>query len=431
MAWLLYGQLNTGELIHISEAARGEACGCACPHCGTPVAARKGKIKVHHFAHLGPTCAYLSVYDFLHIDNSVDTTLSLFDWATWKQNDIQKTRIQLQTENEQHGGALKNLVELIDDAREELAIISEPHPNRKQRSKVRQANYEVLQQWDAYRADHNAPIPALKRVRDPESTPYSWLYWRNGRYDVIGTVWPNELWYEENKQKALTPSWLTAGALALLNDYRPLRRKALTAGQHWEAFQAERVRFSRFRLYFLLVELANRPPLFKIGITSRPDLSERIQKIKADLQRYDPINVSVLVESPGYAFLESYFKHKYASQQTKLDKLTEYFRFDDEQLATILHDLHRLSPVIESKQSLRESIRAGMTQTRRQGVHVGRPAGKEADTGFLRKPKSVEVARLMEEHPDWSLREVARQSGIALNTVCKVARLRNSPPAEV
>ena len=429
MAWLLYGQLNTGELLHISEAIRGEACGCACPHCGNPVAAKKGKIKIHHFAHLGPTCAYLSVYDFLHIDSYVDTTLDLFDWATWKQNNIRETGIRLQIDSKQYGRRLSQLIELIDDAREELAIISEPHPNRKQRSKVRQANHEVLQQWDAYRADHNASAPALERIRGPESTPYSWLYWQNGHYDVIGTVWPNELWYEENKQKALTPSWLTAGALALLNDYRPLRRKALTAELHWQAFQAEQIRFGRFRLYFLLVEFANRPPLFKIGITSRPDLSERIQEIKADLQQYDPTIVSVLVELPGYAFLESYFKHKYAPQQTKLGRLTEYFNFDDKQLATILLDLQRLSPVIEPKQSLHELIKAGMAQARRQGVHIGRPAGREADIGFLLKPKSVEVAQLMAEHPDWSLREVARQSGIAINTVCKVARLQSSSTA--
>ena len=380
MAWLLYGQLNTGELLHISEAARGEACQCACSHCGTPVTAKKGKIKIHHFAHLGPTCAYLSVYDFLHIESYVDTSLSLFDWAIWKQEDIRKTRVRLQAKNGQYGNELRQLVERIDNAREELAIISEPHPSRRQRSKVRQTNYNVLQEWDAYRADHNAPVPALKRVRDPESTPYNWLYWRNGRYDIIGTVWPNELWYEGNKRKDLIPSWLTTGALALLNDYWPLRRKALTAELHWEAFQAEQVRFSRFRLYFLLVGLTNRPPLVKIGITSRSDLSERIGEIRRDLQRYEVAEVSVLAELPGYASLETYFKQCYVRQRSKLGKLTEYFNFNDEQVAIILSDLHRLFPVVAQPKSRRELIRSGMAQARQQGTHVGRPKGKEIDS---------------------------------------------------
>ena len=64
-----------------ARPARGDACGCYCPHCQTPLAAKKGKVKVHHFAHLGQTCAYVSVYDFLHIDHFVDTTLGLTQWA--------------------------------------------------------------------------------------------------------------------------------------------------------------------------------------------------------------------------------------------------------------------------------------------------------------------------------------------------------------
>lgn len=47
---LIYA-LKDGELIHISEADRGLACGCRCPACGEMLVARKGPVKVHHFAH--------------------------------------------------------------------------------------------------------------------------------------------------------------------------------------------------------------------------------------------------------------------------------------------------------------------------------------------------------------------------------------------
>ena len=377
MAWLLYGQLADGELLHISEAARGDACGCYCPHCQTPLAAKKGKVKVHHFAHLGQTCAYVSVYDFLHIDHYVDTTLGLTQWANWKQDDMVQTGIRLKADDEQFSQEMAQLLAVINEDREVLAEISQPHPNRKQRSKVRQANFEVLQQWDAYIADHNAPLPDIERVRDLESTSYRALYFiRAGRwgghYTTGRSAWPNELWFEENKTQDWIPGWLAKGGLAILNEYGPLRRKLATAELHREAFEAEKTRFERFHLYFLLIEFENRPPLFKVGITSRVDLRERMREIRQDLHTYSVTNVTVLTELSGHAYLESYFKHKYARQQTRLGKLTEYFAFDEDQIAHILDELTHLSPKGIDRS---RSIKGGMVAARQQGIHVGRPPG--------------------------------------------------------
>ena len=45
-----YG-LRFGELVHISNVSKGLACQCKCVNCGSLLVARKGEIKVHHFAH--------------------------------------------------------------------------------------------------------------------------------------------------------------------------------------------------------------------------------------------------------------------------------------------------------------------------------------------------------------------------------------------
>jgi hypothetical protein len=45
-----YGVRN-GKPVHVSEAQRGLACGCACAQCGRPLVARKGDSRRHHFAH--------------------------------------------------------------------------------------------------------------------------------------------------------------------------------------------------------------------------------------------------------------------------------------------------------------------------------------------------------------------------------------------
>src|SRR5439155_26889683 len=43
--------LKAGAIVHVSEVARGLACGCVCD-CGDALIARKGTHRQHHFAHL-------------------------------------------------------------------------------------------------------------------------------------------------------------------------------------------------------------------------------------------------------------------------------------------------------------------------------------------------------------------------------------------
>jgi hypothetical protein len=47
---LPYG-LKNNELFSIDEVDNGLSCGCVCPACGQKLIARKGTIKIHHFAH--------------------------------------------------------------------------------------------------------------------------------------------------------------------------------------------------------------------------------------------------------------------------------------------------------------------------------------------------------------------------------------------
>lgn len=47
---ILYG-VRDGELVHIDDADRGQACECICYQCQRPLIARKGEILAHFFAH--------------------------------------------------------------------------------------------------------------------------------------------------------------------------------------------------------------------------------------------------------------------------------------------------------------------------------------------------------------------------------------------
>ncbi len=40
-----------GEIVCVSEVPKGKECDCLCPCCANPLIARKGKVRIHHFAH--------------------------------------------------------------------------------------------------------------------------------------------------------------------------------------------------------------------------------------------------------------------------------------------------------------------------------------------------------------------------------------------
>ena len=50
IAQFAYGMKN-GKIVRVDEVEKGLACGCECIGCGGPLIARKGDVKVHHFAH--------------------------------------------------------------------------------------------------------------------------------------------------------------------------------------------------------------------------------------------------------------------------------------------------------------------------------------------------------------------------------------------
>jgi len=43
--------MKNGHIVSISDVEKGLACNCECIGCGSPLIARKGEIKAHHFAH--------------------------------------------------------------------------------------------------------------------------------------------------------------------------------------------------------------------------------------------------------------------------------------------------------------------------------------------------------------------------------------------
>ncbi len=51
-----FGLDHAGRMRGIDEVEQGLACHCVCPGCGRPLVAKKGPVRVHHFAHQGESC---------------------------------------------------------------------------------------------------------------------------------------------------------------------------------------------------------------------------------------------------------------------------------------------------------------------------------------------------------------------------------------
>lgn len=54
---LIYA-LHDGNIVYIDDVVSGKACNCVCPACFEPLIARKGQMRIHHFAHQSSTCEY-------------------------------------------------------------------------------------------------------------------------------------------------------------------------------------------------------------------------------------------------------------------------------------------------------------------------------------------------------------------------------------
>ena len=63
---LIFGVRN-GDLVHISQADSGLACGCHCPGCGEKLVAKKGQKQRHHFAHASGANCLAGVESALHL----------------------------------------------------------------------------------------------------------------------------------------------------------------------------------------------------------------------------------------------------------------------------------------------------------------------------------------------------------------------------
>jgi hypothetical protein len=289
--WLKYGVDKNGILVCIEDITSGKTL-LKCPYCSSGLTAKKGKVKEHHFAHNDQTCRPIANREF--------PTLPLYD----------NFNIQLSG---------KDLAQL-----------------------------KLL--WQEYETK-NYPIssylitPSLLKAgmlrKNVYSTPPEYKFNDLGKIPV-GAL---ELMYFNEVQKPLLLKKLLKLELAFQHAKHKNAPDLAYRLTDLKLYRAQLQRILSCTLYFLQIQ-TNIGTLYKIGVTQRP-IVKRVAEVKMDLlAHYSSAAIQVLGTWEHRGNIELYFKHRYRDFNYPIGSLTEYYKFNAEDVKIVLDDLQKMKPKI-------------------------------------------------------------------------------------
>ena len=317
--WLSYGVNQENKFVSIEDSPRGKTQ-LKCPYCGGELTAKKGKIKAHHFAHVGETCNPVK---------NGNINLPLF-WGF----DLILSRQRLKY--------LKHL-ESID---------FEPKVFYTTSGRVKEnSNYKFLKKKGVITAlsDYRYELTDLGKVILKKLTlgEFSQLQEKlcQDRFLELKHL---PKWFEDRIKEKIefqkTDDYLNKPIAYQIADNDTLKGYEEALKQSLVDFKIYLLQYQRVlssNLYFLKITTSNEV-FYKIGVTSR-DIQERIKEISNDLSKiFDEFSVSLLNIWLYRGNIENYFKYRYEDFQYSLGNLTEYFRFPDIEL--VLQDLNTIKP---------------------------------------------------------------------------------------
>jgi hypothetical protein len=268
--FLTYGQDRDKRLVYIADARQGRACELFCPFCGGPLAARKGNILAHHFAHQARTCRPASP-GAEDIPPSYAGFVMGLTPAQRKALEDCLTRGPVFYVSGIHATTLRCLV-----ARRFLSMV--------------------------YAPDRVGRVYRMARITDRARAFDLRLSLADFAHLVRAEYERSCARFEDDE----TPEGATA-------------RRML---------DAERERIRQTDLYLLAIR-ADGHVYHKVGITTRP-IAERVAEVRAFLRaHFREAEAWPLFHLPEVSYVEAYFKAMYAAYRLPLGEATEYFDFGD------------------------------------------------------------------------------------------------------
>ncbi|MBX9253618.1 GIY-YIG nuclease family protein [Desmonostoc muscorum CCALA 125] len=295
--WLKYGVDKDGTLICIEDINRGKTL-LKCPYCQSGLLAKKGKVKEHHFAHHGETCRPVANREFptLALYDNFNVQLSGKDLAQlkllWQEYGVKNYPISsyLVTPGLIKAGMLRKNVYLTP----------------------REYEFSDL---------GKIPVGALELTRfNDVQSPL-----------LLKKLLKLELAFKHAKHKNAPD---LAYRLTDLKLYRAQLKRILSC-----------------TLYFLEIQ-TNIGTLYKIGVTQRP-VVKRVAEVEMDLlAQYQTVAIRVLGSWAHRGNVEKYFKHRYHGFNYPIGSLTEYYKFNAEDVKIVLSDLQQMLPLVLSQDEI-------------------------------------------------------------------------------
>ena len=373
---LLFANIDD-ELVHIGDYVKGQKA--SCPYCGNDLIAKKGKVMTHHYAHKK---------DESCLDTSKTGGIVKLPFFEFMRLGL--TNAQL----------------------ENLAML----PSFFYEGSFNRIKYNYNGNWLG--SDGKGRSSYIKNY-------YSYLFVGMGlmvshgkeEYTMGGQY---HKWKERYWKYSLTERAKIVLCQYSLKAYYKfcLKEKGDGLGDiEKDMLKSMIKRFEGLTLYFAQLSLAlptSNETVYKIGVTSR-SVGERMDEVRQHVAKRlkiqkDDVTIDIVKAIKGVGVVEQYFIGKHRKQRLRVDGKDfgmEYFMFSDKDVKAIkkeLHDLYLVSD--EHKERTKKAMK---------GKDTRRGKGK---VPFMEKPKSVAIARLINEGA--SLREVARRIGCSINTVRKV-----------
>lgn len=397
--YLNFGINDKGEWQHISTVKSGQTK-LICPYCGGTLLARKGQVNAHHFAHQFDTC----LESVEAAKAATLPTIDKFEMLNAKEQKYMDRRERYSLDKVYSFAgmydAISNL-EAMGLLKVEKSISRELSQCQKMLDGIDPTLLDdeyyptdsLIAICDAFRGFINIDIEGIWLQQTKLITSINKCYRQNKlskQHTISDFLRAQAFWLQAHydKQCRLTP------------EYTKLISKKV------EALSTQHLYLFKFKA----VIDDNEETFLKIGMTTRT-AEERISEVTCDLNKHVKVLKAEVLSYTKYAGrVEPLLHHYYAENRFHLAKFKELFNTEIE------------SKLIDQFEAIDDQVFSKPFKLRRN-ILINLPNFKK-ETG--RRPKSRK--ELIAEYPEivellklnLSIREVARQTGRAKNTVQRV-----------
>jgi hypothetical protein len=330
--YLTFGITRTGDWRSIEEVESGRV-DLFCPYCKSPLIAKKGRIKVYHFAHEGETCRVAADA----VKQTRLPTLETFELLDANEQKYLERRQKYKDHRNIYAwpgmyGAIERL--------EVMQILSvEKHTD----TALENARLRLKKLGDEWLDSREQPSPqlaelfnALKPLIDLH------LYWQ--RSIRIETTQIAREYHKHKLDKQRTLAGLEAAQRYWFDAF--WRRQQTYAPDYLELLYQKVKALNRQALYVMQLhgDFGRDLPasMIKIGMTAR-DPEERLKEVVASLKPHGKrITGTVLAVKEKAGRLEKLIHHFLKADNLTVGRYREYFH--DTQLDSLLKQLAKLAP---------------------------------------------------------------------------------------